>query len=367
MSADTRIHLRESFFDFTERLLLAHGELEARAFRWDTGVAGLRISNARGSMVVLPFQGQQVWDAAFDGRTLTMKSMVDRPYPTREYLATYGGFVIHCGVTAMGVPTKEDSHPLHGELPNAPYATAFIEAGTDNGGPYLAVGGEYLHVVAFNHKYLARPLTRLRAGSTMIEVALEVENLKRTPMEILYLAHVNFRPVDNGKLVFSAPCTAQTVRVRTSIPPHIHPPAGFAEFLQDLARHPERHCVLSPGLAFDPEVVLYLDYRADAQGWARSLLVHPDGYASCIRHRPSQLDHGVRWISRTPDQDCLGIVLPATAEPEGYTAEKRKGNVKTLAPGATVRWELEAGLLAPREAQEEERAIQRILAGTAAS
>ena len=41
----------------------------------------------------------------------------------------------------------------------------------------------------------------------------------------------------------------------------------------------------------------------------------------------------MRWISRTPDQDCLGIVLPATAEPEGYSAEKAKGNVKVLGPG----------------------------------
>ncbi len=361
MSQQTVVPLREESFQPGERLLVSHGELEARTFRWDTGVAGLRVSNSRGSIVLLPFQGQQVWDAVFDGRTLTMRSMVDRPQPTRDYLSTYGAFVIHCGVTAMGVPTKEDSHPLHGELPNAPYGSAFLEAGTDARGPYVAVGGEYRHMVAFNHNYTARPLVKLRAGSAMLEVALEVENRKRTPMEFMYLAHVNFRPVDNGRLVFSAPCTAETARVRTSIPPHIHPPAGFAEFLQDLARHPERHCVLTPGLSFDPEVVLYFDYRADEQGWARSMMVHPDGYASCIRHRPSQLPHGVRWISRTPDQDCLGIVLPATAEPEGYTAEKRKGNVRTLEAGATVRWELEAGLLTPAEAQEEERAIQRIL------
>jgi hypothetical protein len=345
------------------RTLVRHGELSASVFSWDTGVAGLRIANGKGSIVVLPFQGQQVWDASFEGRTLTMRSMIDRPYPTRDYLATYGAFLIHCGVTAMGVPGPHDTHPLHGELPNAEYRSAWIEAGEDEAGAYLAVGGEYRHAVAFNHKYAARPRVVLHSGSTVIDVSLEVENLKRTPMETMYLAHVNFRPLDGGRLVYSAPCTPDSVRVRTAIPSHIRPPAGHVEFLHELAADPSRHNVFTPGLAYDPEVVLYLDYRADRDGWAHSMMVHPDGFASYIRHRPRELDHGVRWISRTADQDCLGIVLPATAEPEGYTAEKSKGNVRTLAPGATVKWELAAGLLDPAAAAEMEARIGRILAG----
>ena len=139
-------------------------------------------------------------------------------------------------------------------------------------------------------------------------------------------------------------------------------PAGHAEFLAELARDPSRHNLLSPGLAYDPEAVLYLEYLADREGWARSMMVHPDGYASCIRHRPSQLRHGVRWISRTADQDCLGIVLPATAEPEGYAAEKAKGNVGSLAGGASVTFAYEAGLLTPAEAKAEQKAIEGILA-----
>ena len=84
--------------------------------------------------------------------------------------------------------------------------------------------------------------------------------------------------------------------------------------------------------SLDPEVVFFVDYTADRDGWAHSLQVHPDGTADYIAHRPDQLNHGVRWISRTPDQDTLGIILPATAESEGYTAEKAKGYLRTLAP-----------------------------------
>jgi hypothetical protein len=147
------------------------------------------------------------------------------------------------------------------------------------------------------------------------------------------------------------------------LPPLMKTPAGYSEFLKELASDPARHNVLSPGLAFDPEVVLYLNYRADAMGWAHSMMVHGDGYASYITHKPAQLSHGVRWISRTPDQFCLGIVLPANAEPEGYHAEKAKGNVKVLGAGATVLFETEAGLLTPDEAKSIERKIEKLISG----
>jgi hypothetical protein len=90
--------------------------------------------------------------------------------------------------------------------------------------------------------------------------------------------------------------------------------------------------------------------------------VHPDGSADFIRHRPSQLDKGVRWIYRSPDQDALGIFLPATAEPEGYTAEKAKGNVKVLGAGDTFRCEIEAGVLDSADARALAAHIEEILA-----
>jgi len=180
-------------------------------------------------------------------------------------------------------------------------------------------------------------------------------------MDLMYLAHVNFRPVDNGQLLYSAPCTPASVRVRKSIPSHVKPLPGYAEFLAELTEHPERHNVLKPGLAFDPEVVFFVDYLADADGWAHTMQLHPDGTADIIAHRPEQLNHGVRWISRTPDQDTLGLCLPATAEPEGYHAEKAKGNVRSLPGGESVRFDMEAGYLSPAEATHMEDRIGRLL------
>lgn len=358
---ETTLHLAPTYFGERERLLLEHSTLKASAFRYDSGVCALRLVHDVGELVMLPFQGQQIWSARFLGRDLTMRSMFDRPNATRTYLENYGGFLIHCGATAMGVPTASDSHLLHGELPNAPYQSAWITAGTDEQGSYLDIGGRYEHIVAFSHHYAAEPVVRLRAGSSVVEVSLQVTNLKRSEMELMYLAHANFRPVDGGRLVYSAQADPAHVRVRASIPSHVRVKPGYAEFLDQLRRDPQGHHLLAPGLAFDPEVVFFVDYLADAEGWAHTLQVHPDGSADVIRHRPEQLPKGVRWICRTPDQDAIGISLPATAEPEGYSAEKAKGNLVIVPPGGIWTCNLELGALDASAASAERAMIERLL------
>jgi hypothetical protein len=355
------IHLQKNFFTEAEKILAEHTGLTASIFLYDTGVQAVRLKNQLGELILLPFQGQQIWHTEFYGRPLTMKSMFTRPYPTQQYLNTYGGFLVHCGATAMGVPGPSDTHPLHGELPNAPYQSAQLLIGQDERGPYIGLTGVFQYTVAFNHNYQAQPLVKLYANSSRFPVSLRVKNLKRSPMELMYLAHVNFRPVDGGRLVYSAPCDPQHVRVRSSIPSHIRPPQGYREFLQELEAQPEKHNRLTPDLAFDPEAVFFIDYLTDESGWAHSMQIHPDGAADFISHRPDQLDHGIRWISRTADQDCLGLLMPATAEPEGYTAEKAKGNIKVLPPGGEFYCQMEMGALPAEKADQMEGKIKEIL------
>jgi hypothetical protein len=298
-------------------------------------------------------------DAAADMEAIPHDA--EQPYPTRNYLQTYGGLLLHCGFTTMGVPSSQDTHPLHGELPNAPYQKAWLAVGEDDKGPYIALRGEYEHMVFFNHHYVAHPEVRLRAGSTLIDVSITITNCKGADMELMYLAHANFRPVDNGCLIYSAPCDPQHVRVRRSIPSHVHPGPGYAEFQTALAENPGLHIVLLPGLAFDPEILFTLDYEHDAEGWCHSMQVHPDGSADYIAHRPDQLPFGLRWISRTPEHDSLGIVLPATAEAEGYLAERQKGNIRILPSNAQARFDMTLGYLSPAEATSMSDQIAAIL------
>ena len=361
-----RIELRPEFFNEAERAFASGDAGSAALFKFDSGVCGVRLENSRGQLVLLPFQGQQIWSARFEGRDLQMKSMFAQPRPTTDYLGTYGGLFLHCGAVAMGVPGPEDDHPLHGELPNAPYQEAYLVFGEDEGGAFVGLGGAYQHTVAFNHNYRFEPLVKLYAGSTVFTIEARLTNLKKTPTDWMYMGHLNFRPRDGGRLVYSGPCTPEHTRVSVSVPDHIKGSADtdkYVAFLEALAADPTAHTHLTDDLLLDPEVVMAIDYLAGDDGWAHSLQVRPDGWADYIAHRPEQLPVGVRWIARTPDQDALGLCLPATAEHHGYTAEKAQGRVGQLAAGASATVQLEAGLLDPEAAGAVEKKIGGILAG----
>jgi hypothetical protein len=157
--------------------------------------------------------------------------------------------------------------------------------------------------------------------------------------------------------------------VVVSVPEHIkssRPIEDFRAFLELLRSHPEKHTRLTPDLIMDPEVLFFMDFLADSEGYAHSLQVHSDGQADYLKHRLAELNKGVRWIARNADQDALGLFLPATAEHQGFQAEKAKGNLRVLPGGASIEFALTAGLLAPREARQTEALIKKLLAGGAA-
>jgi len=199
--------------------------------------------------------------------------------------------------------------------------------------------------------------------SGILRVIFEAQNLNRTAQEYMYLAHANFRPVDHSELHYTAVCSSDHVRVRANIPSHLKVSDAYREFLATLAKEPKRHNRMVPGLPFDPEAVLLLDMIADTAGFCHSSQILPTGEADIICYRPAELSHAVRWICRTPDQDGLGLVLPATAEPDGYTAEMAKGNIRTLDAGQTFHCEFYTGALSAPAAQRYRDHIDATLAG----
>jgi hypothetical protein len=362
----TRIPLHPHLFRSAERELLTADDFTVTTFRYENGVSALRVANSAGEMTLLPFQGQQIWDLQLYGRRQTMRSMFSKPVPRVPYLQTYGAFLIHCGFTAMGGPGPEDTHELHGELPNAPYDESAVLMDEDEHGPYLGVTGSWEYAHSFGAHYCATPEVRMYPRSGALRVIFSATNLNRRPMEYMYLCHVNFRPVDGSDLLYTAPCDADHIRVRSNIPSHISVDDRYRDFLSELARDPAQHNHLDPGLPFDPEAVLFLDMKTDKEGFAHAMQRLPTGEADFISYRPRELDHAVRWICRTPDQEGLGIVLPATAEPDGYSAERAKGNIKTLAAGATYRCDFYTGALTIPATLRYQEHITGTLSGTAA-
>src|SRR6185369_6671370 len=153
MSERVEIDLRAVRFAAQPATLLRALGMEARVFRYSTGIDAVTLASRSGEVTILPFKGQQVWRASFNGRPLTMRSMFDEPQPTTDYLSTYGAFLIHCGLSAMGGPGAGDDHPLHGEMPNARFQSARLVVGDDAGGPYLALSGECVQAKAFSFHY----------------------------------------------------------------------------------------------------------------------------------------------------------------------------------------------------------------------
>jgi Domain of unknown function (DUF4432) len=358
---DVIIDLQAEQFGPAERVLARHAGLTASVFRYGSGVAGLRLANELGHIVVLPFQGQQIWEARFFGRPLTMRSMFEAPVPDVDFLRTYGAFFLHCGATAMGDPGLEDSHPVHGELPNAPYPQAQLVIGRDETGPFMGLTGRYRHSVAFNGDYLAQPTVKLHGQSSRIAAEMRIRNLRHTPMELMYLAHINFLPVDGAVLVDTVPADSAHIRVRSTLPPPLVPSAAYSRLIDRLEKDPAAHKIIDPAAAIDPELVLSLDPLADERGWAHGMQLLPDGATDFVSYRPDQLDHCLRWLCQTPSESALGLLLPATAEAEGYTAEKAKGNIRLLPPQGELHCSLEFGALDASGAREMRERIESVM------
>ncbi len=355
----TTVALRESHFGEAEHEIVRSGSLSASLFRYASGIAAVRLSNDRGHLVVLPFYGQMIWDAVFDGVDLGMKDMFAEPRPAADIVGTYGCFAFHSGILRNGCPSPADTHPLHGEMPCAPMQAAFLEIGEDGEGPFLAIGGTREWVMGFGDHYLAAPRVVLRPGTALFDMQMSVTNLASAPMDLMYMSHVNFAFVEGGRIVQPAPFDAAHTVVRSVVPGHVRPTPAYLAFIDELARDPAASAVLDQPGRYDPEQVFYVrGVKRGADGLTRSLLVRPRGDALSIAWNPDDQPHCVRWILWNGDQQVAAFALPATCEPEGYLAEKAKGHVRVLAPGGAARFSVRLGHVDAGEAKAVEAEIE---------
>ena len=334
---------------FTEKptLLAEDGEFKAVAFRYTTGVAALKVSNRRGSFTILPWMGQMIWRCDFDGRELAMKSIYDEPKDCQAcFNESYGCFMMHCGLTAMGNPTAEDTHVGHAELPIIRYREAYLEFGSDKAGAYVAVDGTAFHDMCFTYNYSFSPRVVLRRGAAKLEISATVKNLKDIPLEYYYLCHVNHRPVDGSRIVES-PLKRPPI-INHEVPDDYYKPWADATnaWLAELDRDYRAQSVVgAKGESYRPEIVNCYFHKADKSGWATVKQMYPKGGGVFVRYRPSELPYATRWIARTKDEDAMGMCLPATSEHKGRHFCRANGQQRYLAPGRTVSFHVETGLV----------------------
>ena len=346
------------------RVTAEDGELKAYRFRYESGVCGVKLENSLGWIEVLPYQGQMVWDAVFYGRSLKMKNSVRFPRFRKEFRDTYGCYVMHCGILRMGCPSPEDDHPHHGELPYVTYDKAWIETGTDSKGRYIAVSGEYEYNKAFGDHYAARPKARLREGSALIDIILEIENMSDAPMDLMYQCHINNAAEAGAKIYQTLPWDKEHMSARLSIPQYSEVNPAFLSLVDRVRKDVAVTRVIQEDDAYEPEIVLFLrDPVRDENGFVHYLYVHPNGSADYTTYDANILDKGVRWIVYHKGWQAMGMALPGTAEPEGYLAEKAKGNVRRLPGRETFVSEITAGALTKEQAEEKRKMICALVGG----
>ena len=348
-----KINLQRSFFDTTEREFISYGKFTVKTLKYPSGVEALIVSNPRTEFVFTPFKGQQVWHFKVDGKEISMKTQVEEPQASNVYLENYGGFLYHCGVTSFGVP--DAIHPQHGEIPNAQYGTAYIDCGEDSDGKYIIIGGSLEHNTAFIRHYRFSPELKIYEDGTVLYLKVKLENLRSYPMEYMYLCHINFRPIEGAELLTSARVDSEHMKIyKTEISDELTAYINALE--KDITK---MFTVDSKTQCYDPELCFGITHDCDENGMAYTMQ-NSNGGAYYVAHPTAALPYSIRWISRTKNEDSMGMVLPCTAEHLGYEHAKANGQLKILAPDATLEFNMEAGYLDPERALKVKEKIEKI-------
>ena len=334
----TRIMLwREGFTD-CPKTLLENADFTVTAFRYASGVEGLKIKNSRGYLVILPWLGQMIWEAHFAGHDLTMRNMFRQPKPATEVVATYGCFAFHSGLLANGCPSPEDTHPLHGEMACAAMDEAWLELEGDT----LRLGGCYEYVMGFGHHYQAQPAVVMRKARALFDIQMAVTNLASVAMPLQYMCHMNYAYIPGAS--FSQNVPDEALALRESIPAHVKPTAQWQAFNQRLLQGEASLTCLSEPDYYDPEIVFFADRLDRYTDNPEFRMIAPDGTTFVTRFSSQAFNYVTRWILCNGDQQVAAFALPATCRPEGFLAAQRNGSLLQLAPQETRTFMVTTGI-----------------------
>ncbi|CAG9409714.1 aldose 1-epimerase family protein [Providencia alcalifaciens] len=335
---NTIIPLHKRLFTEKPTLVLKNSQFSVSAFVYQSGVQGLRVENSQGHLTILPFLGQMIWDAEFCGQNLKMENMFSEPKPVPTVIETYGCFAFHSGIISNGCPSPEDNHPLHGEMPCAPMDSAWLEL-TENS---LKVCGEYEYVMGFGHHYCASPFVQLHTDSALFDIHMSVTNLASVPMPLQYMCHMNYAYVDDATLTQNIP--EQAIKLRESIPGHVHPTQKWLDFNQALKCGEVKLNQLNQPQMCDPEIVFFMDNLSQYTANPEFKMTSPAGNTFVTRFKANELNYATRWILYNGDQKVGAFVLPATCRPEGFIAAKNNQTLIWLAAGENRQFTVTTGV-----------------------
>lgn len=325
-----RIELFRNSFDAIPRTVLSNEEFEVTTKVYSTGVESLILANSRGHVEILPFMGQIVWDAVFDGISLRMKNMFAEPRHCTLIEDTYGCFAFHSGLLGAGCPAPEDSHPLHGEFACAQMDRAWLEIGDDS----VSISGSFEYVKGFGDHYRACPKVTLASKATTVSIEMDVVNLSDyQSMPLQYMCHMNYAYVDGATLTENIP--EGSFHIRESIPAHVHPTPAWTAFNEAIKKDMVDTTILADSQNYNPEIVFFADDLPQYGENMQFNLQSPQGFTFRTEFSSDQFQVATRWILWNADQQVAAFVLPGTSRPEGREAARRAGTLIELGPRQT--------------------------------
>lgn len=321
------INLQRDYFTESRKEIFRSEKILINLFCYSSGVEAIEVKNPRGSMVILPYMGQMIWDLEFDGIDLKMKNMFSQPKKVANVVDTYGCFAFHSGLLRNGCPGPEDDYELHGEMPCADMDRVWVEI-TNRG---IKICGETEYVKGFGHHYLARPTVEMFNDETFIEISMNIKNLSGSEMPLQYMCHTNYAYEENAIMKQNIPDSV--FKLRETIPDHVKPTEKWLQYNERLLSGEERITKLNQPDMYDPEIVFFADELDRYQSEAEFEMMLAGGNVFFTRFSTAELNYATRWILHNSDQQVGAFVLPATCRPEGFMAAKESGTLIMLKAG----------------------------------
>lgn len=302
------------------------------------GVDLLQIDNGRFRFAVVPTRGMGLWKGWLGEAEIGWQSPVRGPVhpnfvPVTEstglgWLEGFDELMCRCGLSSNGAPDMQtggpQQYPLHGHIANLP--AHHVELTTDDVTGEVCLRGTVDETRFLFQKLRLSASYRTRPGQSRLVIADEVTNLSGDPAEAQLLYHVNFGPplLDAGAS-FIAP-------VKTIVPRDPRAAEGISSW----------NTYPAPQAGF-AEQVYFFELLADGDGLTRVLLKNAHAtHGVSLRYAARQLPHFTLWKNTPMESDGYVTGLePGTNFPNPRTFEGQQGRVVKLAPGETIKFEVE--------------------------
>jgi hypothetical protein len=241
------------------------------------------------------------------------------------WLDGFDEFLVRCGLESNGAPDFGEqglAFPLHGRIATRPAYRLEVQAD----GAELRLIGE-VEEIRFHFLKLRMTTTyRLRPDSRTLQIEDRIQNLSASPAATQMLYHVNFGAplLDAGAQVVAA---AETV-----VPRNPHAAAAVHNW--------SSYAAAEPGFE---EQVYFLKLKSGADQRTETLLRNAHGTLGASLHFDvRQLPCFTVWKNTTAVEDGYVTGLePGTNFPNPRSFEAEQGRVRSIAPQADTRYQLD--------------------------